>query len=543
LQDNNEFAPEDAIQFSQWNPYDQNASSPFFDPEWMFGLEEGFDVVVGNPPYISTKGVSAEFKKLLENQYGFADDTYNHFFFKGNNLLKKGGILSYITPKTFWTTQTKRNLRDLVLSQTVKYIFDTANPFEAAMVDTCITSFSKLSPKENIIKFLDGSKDLKAPDIYSIYQSIYIETQNSVIFKPTEYNLKIYDLYGKKVKDLYEKWWDKISTSKNISKNERELQVYRESLKPGDLTLLGLITEGGVGLQTGNNGKYIAVRKSTKWAKNIIDSRPKKLAEAIRIKKIKIDALEKFANINEYLNSLSEFAIAELFDNLKEKYGRDIFGQGYIYRLVEEDEIADVEQLTEDEKLNGIDKNKKFYVPYDKGDKDGNRWYLETPFAIAWSKENVGFLKANSGKKGQGMPVVRNPQYYFKEGFCWSLINGTRSENDLKFRISPKSVNDVGGMSLSSIYPMVPEYLIVCLGNSNFFSRYTEAFVNFTVNFQVNDARQLPILIPDENLLKEFKKIFDQAIEVKKSDKNNEKELLDIQIKLDELIQKLYKIN
>ena len=52
LQDNDEFAPEDAIQFSQWNPYDQNASSPFFDPEWMFGLEEGFDLVIGNPPYV-----------------------------------------------------------------------------------------------------------------------------------------------------------------------------------------------------------------------------------------------------------------------------------------------------------------------------------------------------------------------------------------------------------------------------------------------------------------------------------------------------------
>ncbi|MGV0935601.1 Eco57I restriction-modification methylase domain-containing protein, partial [Empedobacter brevis] len=413
LKESGEYAPEDAVQFAQWNPYDQNASSPFFDPEWMFGLEEGFDIVIGNPPYISTKGISVEFKKLLESQYGFADDTYNHFFFKGNDLLKKGGVLSYITPKTFWTTQTKRNLRDLILSQTVQYIFDTANPFEAAMVDTCITSFSKSSPKENTLKFLDGSKDLKAPDIYSIHQNIYIETQNSVIFKPTDYNLKIYNLYGKKVKDLYEKWWDKISTSRNITKNEKELQAYRESLKPGDVALLGCLTEGGQGLATANNGKYIAIRKSTKWAKNIIDSRPKKLAEAIRVKKIKIDALEKYANINEYLNSLSEVAIAELFDNLKEKYGRDIFGQGYIYRLVEEDEIADVEQLTEDEKLNGIDKNKNFYVPYDKGDKDGNRWYLETPFAIAWSKENVGFLKANSGKKGQGMPVVRNPQYYF----------------------------------------------------------------------------------------------------------------------------------
>ncbi|WP_255356426.1 Eco57I restriction-modification methylase domain-containing protein, partial [Weeksella sp. HMSC059D05] len=392
LKESGEYAPEDAIQFSQWNPYDQNATSPFFDPEWMFGLEEGFDVVIGNPPYISTKGIDKDFKKVLESQYGFADDTYNHFFFKGNDLLKKGGVLSYITPKTFWTTQTKRNLRDLILSQTVRYIFDTANPFEAAMVDTCITSFSKSSSKENTLKFLDGSKDLKTPDIYSIHQNIYNETQNSVIFKPTDYNLKIYNLYGKKVKDLYEKWWDKISTSRNISKNEKELQAYRESLKPGDVALLGCLTEGGQGLATANNGKYIAVRKSTKWAKKIIDSRPKKLAEAIRVKKIKIDALENYANVSEYLNSLSEVAIAELFDNLKEKYGRDIFGQGYIYRLVEEDEIADVEQLTEDEKLNGIDKNKKFYVPYDKGDKDGNRWYLETPFAIAWSKENVGFL-------------------------------------------------------------------------------------------------------------------------------------------------------
>ncbi|SZD72667.1 Eco57I restriction-modification methylase [Candidatus Ornithobacterium hominis] len=507
LKESGEYAPEDAIQFSQWNPYDQNASSPFFDPEWMFGLEEGFDVVIGNPPYISTKGISVEFKKLLESQYGFADDTYNHFFFKGNNLLKKGGVLSYITPKTFWTTQTKRNLRDLVLSQTVRYIFDTANPFEAAMVDTCITSFSKSSSKENILKFLDGSKDLKTPDIYFIHQKIYIETQNSVIFKPTEYNLKIYDLYGKKVKDLYEKWWDKISTSKNISKNKKELQAYRESLKPGDVALLGCLTEGGQGLATANNGKYIAVRKSTKWAKNIIDSRPRKLAKAIKVKKIKIDALEKYANINDYLNSLSEAAIAELFDNLKEKYGRDIFGQGYIYRLVEEDEIADVEQLTEEEKLNGIDKNKKFYVPYDKGDKDGNRWYLETPFAIAWSKENVGFLKADPKARYQGY------MYYFREGFCWTNILNPQARL-LKAKLKYKSVNDVGSMSLSSIVNEVPNYFIVTLLNSELLFDYYREFINVTVNIQINDIRQLPIIIPNKNELLKCKILFDVFITI-----------------------------
>ena len=53
--------------------------------------------------------------------------------------------------------------------------------------------------------------------------------------------------------------------------------------------------------------------------------------------------------------------------------------------------------------------------------------------------ENVHFLKTNSGIKGQGMPVVRNPQFYFKEGLCWSDINTTY----LKCRQKEKSINDV----------------------------------------------------------------------------------------------------
>lgn len=161
--------------------------------------------------------------------------------------------------------------------------------------------------------------------------------------------------------------------------------------------MLGCLTEGGQGLATANNGKYVAVRRSTKWADNVIASRPKKLAKAIAEKNIRVPGLSSSGlPISEFLNQMSEKDIAKLFDSLKEKYGRDIFGQGYIYKIVEEDELADVSKLTKDEKENGIDSSKKVYVPYDKGDKDGNRWYLETPFAIAWSKENVCFIGANT---------------------------------------------------------------------------------------------------------------------------------------------------
>jgi len=37
---------------ANWDPYGQNTSAPFFDPEWMFGLSTGFDIVLGNRPYI-----------------------------------------------------------------------------------------------------------------------------------------------------------------------------------------------------------------------------------------------------------------------------------------------------------------------------------------------------------------------------------------------------------------------------------------------------------------------------------------------------------
>ena len=496
--------------------------------EWRFEFPQvldddgnyiGFDVVIGNPPYISTKGITAEFKKALEKEYSFADDTYNHFFFKGNEILKDKGVLTFITPKTFWTTQTKRNLRDLLLSQHLEYIFDTANPFESAMVDTCITSFSKVASKNEKVIFLDGNKDLQAPLRYEVAQSIFIDTQNSVIFKPTEYNMKIHSLYGKKVKELYEQWWDKISTSKNITKYSQELEAYRKSLKPGDIALLGCLTEGGQGLATANNGKYIAVRKSTKWAKNILESRPKKLSEVV--KRYKTDL--KITNEEEakaYLATLSEIEIATLFDELKEKFGRDIFGQGYIYRLIEDDEVADVETLTQEEKDNGIDPSKKFYVPYDKGDKDGNRWYLETPFAIAWSKENVSFLKSNSGKKGEGMPVVRNPQYYFKEGFCWTNILNPQARL-LKTKLKVKSINDVGSMSLSSIIENIPNFYFVILLNSNILFDYYREFLNITVNIQINDIRQLPIIIPFQDQLETYKVLFDEIVSIKKQEFNN----------------------
>lgn len=158
------------------------------------------------------------------------------------------------------------------------------------------------------------------------------------------------------------------------------------------------------------------------------------------------------------------------------------------------------------------------------------------------SRLNVQFLKTNSGKRGEGMPVVRNPQFYFREGFRWSAINGTRSSNDLKFCFKAKSVNDVQGMSLCCVSDVITPQYVTAICNSNFISRYTEAFINSTVIFQINDCRQIPIIIPNKDEIIKFSTLFEKAKRYVKSQTPDMSYLNNLQLELDDLVLQLYRL-
>ena len=172
---------------------------------------------------------------------------------------------------------------------------------------------------------------------------------------------------------------------------------------------------------------------------------------------------------------------------------------------------------------------------YDKGDKDGNKWYLKTPFYINWSKENVKFLKENAGKKGKGGTRFQNSQFYFREGFCWTDVNTTY----IKSRLKENGVYDVLSMSLFSLTEKVPDWFVVCLLNSRYISEYIDDFINNTQHFQINDARIVPIKIPTNLQIKQFKEVFDEGVEIKQKEFNNEINKKDVENKLNNLQNKL----
>ena len=164
------------------------------------------------------------------------------------------------------------------------------------------------------------------------------------------------------------------------------------------------------------------------------------------------------------------------------------------------------------------------------------------------SINSVQFLKTNSGKKGEGMPVVRNPQFYFREGFCWNNVLNPKARL-LKAKLKLASVNDVGAMSLMPILPELSSKFIIGLLNSNLIFDYYREFVNCTVNIQINDIRQIPIIVPQKVELKAFESLVDKAISIKKSALEIDSEtdcidtnLLLVENEIDNAVLSLYRI-
>jgi type I restriction-modification system DNA methylase subunit len=108
---------ERAKQLKTFNPFDSHQVADFFDPEEMFGVDGGFDVVVGNPPYIGEKGHTNVFEPVKHSPLGkrFYQGKMDYFYFffhLGLDLLKPGGTVSFITTNYFITATFARKLID-----------------------------------------------------------------------------------------------------------------------------------------------------------------------------------------------------------------------------------------------------------------------------------------------------------------------------------------------------------------------------------------------------------------------------------------------
>jgi len=140
-----------AAKIKDWDPFDDSKHSTFFSPTWMFGIDKGFDVVIGNPPYVQLQNNSGKLAILYANEkyktFARTGDIYTLFYEKGFQLLHHKGILSFITSNKWMRTAYGEKLREYFIQKTnpLKLIdFDAFQVFEAT-VNTNILISEKAS--------------------------------------------------------------------------------------------------------------------------------------------------------------------------------------------------------------------------------------------------------------------------------------------------------------------------------------------------------------------------------------------------------------
>jgi tRNA1(Val) A37 N6-methylase TrmN6 len=142
----NGYTTDTANKLANWDPYNLNNSAGFFDSEWMFGITNGFDVVIGNPPYgVSIKGNDrSEILKFLNKVPDY--EIYYFFIEVAYKIVADKGTLSYIVPNTYLFNVFAENYRsELINKWGIKLIIDFTNfsLFDTATVRNSVFLISK----------------------------------------------------------------------------------------------------------------------------------------------------------------------------------------------------------------------------------------------------------------------------------------------------------------------------------------------------------------------------------------------------------------
>ncbi len=158
------FNAADAKRIAQWDNYDQNAKANWFDAGYMFGITQGFDVVLGNPPYVKVEHLNQDTRDQLRSDFGWAGDLYEHFIFQGLDFVKTNGVFTYIANDSYVTFSSKRRVRDLMLkNQLLGLVRSPAQTFEASIYAAIFVLLKK--PPSDSHAYMSGRMNLPGFDI------------------------------------------------------------------------------------------------------------------------------------------------------------------------------------------------------------------------------------------------------------------------------------------------------------------------------------------------------------------------------------------
>lgn len=202
----------------EFNPFDGQSCS-WFDPWWMFGIKEGFDIVIGNPPYDVYEGTKKDEIEILskiplyDKAKGGKLNAYKLFIAKSMDILKKGGIFCQIFQNSFLADNSATKIRKFILeSNTILKIDsfperDDVNKrvFESAKMSVCILVCQKIeTTNKPFLLTVWETKDVIRNTITLSLADIFVfDDKNLVIPTITKEELNLVSILRKNVKTKF----------------------------------------------------------------------------------------------------------------------------------------------------------------------------------------------------------------------------------------------------------------------------------------------------------------------------------------------------
>ncbi len=195
---------DDAALIASWDMFDQNTSSTFFDSEWMFGISKGFDIIIGNPPYIDAETMAAimpEMRVKYASLYKCAKGNWDIYITFMEFSMKNSNIVTLITPDKWLSKPFGLEFRKKYMIHRLAQITHAGTRvFTSATVDAIISLYIEKTKEICGCEFLNANEIqlVSKAETASIFEPYYID----FLFSKHAHLITKMELLPKKIKDL-----------------------------------------------------------------------------------------------------------------------------------------------------------------------------------------------------------------------------------------------------------------------------------------------------------------------------------------------------
>ena len=313
--DNRKFASARYQALFQWKPF-KNEVTNWFDPEWMFGIKDGFDIVIGNPPYIKERDAKEIFAPIINTVWGKKwhqgkMDYWYYFLHKAIDLTNKDGKICFITPR-YWLNSTgakklilrikqELSFRSFVDIGSIKTFENVAGYHMIALYDKQNQTDEFMYKQLNNLHGISSTQTTESVEVKTLFKSKVITPKGQIII--SDDNFVSQNCLG----SYYSVSQGVVEASDRISKN-----MYNKNPDPafsvGDgIFVLNNFELEDLNLTSGEEKvlrRYLDGKDVTRYS-IVFDNRYLIYSDAEAKERIRLE--ETFSNIRSHLNRMSKY--------------------------------------------------------------------------------------------------------------------------------------------------------------------------------------------------------------------------------------------